>query len=244
MRYPRAIAALASVLLAGVVWAADLKLPAEVKGEPADFITVPAETNGKDVKWVALDVGLKVFPSSLLKDSKTAVVTAQKPGKYRLLAYTSDEKGPSEPAITTVVVAGVEPPTPPVPPVPPTPPTPPTPPVPPAPIPVAGLRVLIVEEAMDRAKLPAAQAAIIFDARVREYLNTKCVVGPDGRTREWNIFDQNVYTGDTSKLWQDAMKRKRDSLPWILISDGKTGYEGPLPPTVEDTLNLLKKYGG
>lgn len=117
--------ALAAFLLAGALSAAELKLPAEVKGDPGDFVTIPAETNGKDVKWVALDTGLKVFPSSLLRDSKTAVVTAQKPGRYRLLAYTADEKGPSEPAITTVVISGVDP-------TPPTPPTPPAPPVPPA----------------------------------------------------------------------------------------------------------------
>lgn len=245
MKTHRMVFALASVLLAGVVWGAELKLPAEVKGEPGDFIQVPADTTGKDVRWLSLDTGLKVFPSSLLKDSKTAVVTAQKPGRYRLLAYTSDEKGPSEPAIAVVVIAGVEPVPPPTPPVPPVPPVPPTPPPEPAPIPVAGLRVLIVYESKDLGKMPAAQQNVLYSKTVRDYLTAKCVAGTDGKTKEWRIWDADADTSAEGKLWQDVMKRERKALPWVVISNpGKGGFEGPLPENADKFLDLVKKYEG
>lgn len=114
----------------------------------------------------------------------------------------------------------------------------------PAPIPDAGFRVLVVYEAMDAARLPAAQNAILTSGIIRDYLDAKCVVGPDGKTKEYRIWDKDTNGNLDSKLWGDAMARPRKSIPWILISDGKTGFEGPLPADVTSTLDLLKKYGG
>jgi len=108
---------LASLLLllmcAALCLPADLKLPDKVTGDPGTFIKIPATTNGSVVKWVSLDPGLAMFPVELLKDTKTAVVTGPA-GSYRVLAYTSDATGPSDPAFCTVVVG--TPPTPPTPP--------------------------------------------------------------------------------------------------------------------------------
>jgi len=56
------------------------------------------------------------------------------------------------------------------------------------------------------------------------------------------VFDQNVLT--TGTIWEQAMARPRTALPWILISDGVRGYEGPLPATITETLVLLRKFGG
>lgn len=91
-------------------YAVDLSVPQTVKGDPGDFISVPATTSGAVVKWVMIDPGIKLFPVSLLKDTKTAVVTGNTPGSYRLLCYTSDANGPSDPVIATVTING--PPTP------------------------------------------------------------------------------------------------------------------------------------
>ena len=101
-----------------------LKLPTEVRGDPGAFIRVPAETDCKEVRWFPIDRGLNVFPVELLRDSKTAIVTASRPGKYRLLAYTAKGDVPSLPAECYVIVGDVPPGPDPVPPIPPIPPTP------------------------------------------------------------------------------------------------------------------------
>jgi hypothetical protein len=106
---------LAILLLASPAFGQTLTLPAEVRGQPGSFISIPAKTDGKIVRWVSLDSGLQLFPVELLKDSKTAVATGPT-GSYRLLAYTSVKDSPSEPAICVVII-GVPPP-PPVPPAP------------------------------------------------------------------------------------------------------------------------------
>lgn len=118
----------------------------------------------------------------------------------------------------------------------------PGPPPSPAPIPVAGFRVLMVYESADLSKMPAAQQVILYSKPVRDYLNAKCIMGPDNKTHDWRIWDRDSDTSNESALWQAAMKRPRASVPWIIISDGKKGYEGPLPATVDETLALLKKY--
>ena len=75
------------LFLATQASAQSLTLPAEVKGDPGAFLSVPATTDGKAVRWVALDPGLNVFPVELLKSSMTAVVSGPK-GRYRLLVQT------------------------------------------------------------------------------------------------------------------------------------------------------------
>lgn len=127
-------------------------------------------------------------------------------------------------------------------PTPPAPAPPPTPPAPPAPISVAGLRVLIVYESADIGKYPKGQQELLYSRTLRDFLNQHCPAGDDGKTKEWRIFDQNVETKNESKLWQDAMARPRASLPWIIVSNGKTGFEGPLPGTLDDVMKLVQKY--
>lgn len=113
----------------------ELLLPDTIPAQVGVFVPITAVTPGEVVKFVALDPGLSVFPSNLLSDKKSTVVVAVKEGRYRILAYTSINNQPSNPAFTTLVVGDVGPlpPTPPNPgpgPMPPTPPTPPNPPQP------------------------------------------------------------------------------------------------------------------
>ena len=110
----------ALILLAGQ----DLKIPAEVTGEVAAFVTVIAETNNKQVKFYPIDSGLSVFPAALLANQKATVVVAAKSGTYRLLAYTAAGDIPSEPQICKVVIGGGKPDNLPPTPIPPAPPTP------------------------------------------------------------------------------------------------------------------------
>ncbi len=84
-----------------------------MKGEPAAFISIKAETTGKTVRWIALDSGLNLFPVDLLKDTKTAVVSSAKAGRYRLLAVTAAGDEPSDPKICTIIVGNAPTPPPP-----------------------------------------------------------------------------------------------------------------------------------
>lgn len=106
------------VLLTQVAYcnAVEIKLPTEVKTQPGMFAVVKAETEGKMVRWYTPDSGLSLFPSELLSDKKTAVVVAQRAGKYRLVAYTATGDEPSEPAVCVLVVGDPPPPIPPIPP--------------------------------------------------------------------------------------------------------------------------------
>jgi len=112
-------------------------------------------------------------------------------------------------------------------------PVPPVPPAPPAPIPVPGLHVLIVEEVQDRPKLPKEQVAIFTSTEVRTWLDANA---------KWRIYDDDSPMQHDEKVWQDAMKLPRQSLPWLIVSNGKTGYMGPLPKSSKEFLDLVQKY--
>lgn len=96
---------------------ADLTLPPAVSGSPGQFIEVPATTSFEALDWHAVDRGLIVFPANRLRDSKSAVVIALTPGKYRLVACTPLSSPTPLSAITIVTVGEPAPPPPPVDPV-------------------------------------------------------------------------------------------------------------------------------
>lgn len=111
-----------SILLSVILLAAPpaIKLPADLKADVGDFVAVRAETAGKVVKFKA-DPGLSVFPSELLKDTKTTVVVGKRPGTYRVWAWTAVGDEPSELAECTIVIGSSPSPDPPNPPTPPQP---------------------------------------------------------------------------------------------------------------------------
>lgn len=112
----------------------------------------------------------------------------------------------------------------------------------PPPIAADGFRVLIVEEAQDRSKLPPSQLAIFTSKEVTDYLDSKCV--KVNGTPEYRIYDKDTSFTNESDIWKNAMRLERKSLPWIIVSNGRSGYSGPLPATASETLDLLRKYGG
>ena len=79
-------------------------LPQEIHGQPGQFISIPSVTDCKSVQWVVLDAGLNLFPVELLRDTTTAVVSANSPGKFRVLAYAAKGDQASKPVITTVII--------------------------------------------------------------------------------------------------------------------------------------------
>ena len=219
----------------------DISLPSEVFVGVGQMVKVPATTDGKLVRWAVPD-GVQVE----VKDEKTVIVAAQAKGRYKILAWTAVRTSswyhpkttwePTEAAVCWLVVGDV-------PPVPPGPdPVPPGPTPDPSPIPSAGLRVLFLYESMDLGKLSKEQVAILTSTKVRDYLNSKCVKGEDGKTPEYRFFDKDTPLDNETKLWKDVFKRPYKELPWVCIGNGKTGYEGPLPKTVEETLKLLAMF--
>lgn len=102
-------AACVLLLLPVLALGQQLELPKEIKGDPGVFVVVVAKTDCRDLRWVAIDQGLSFIPPHLLKDSRTAVVMAGKPGRYRLLAYGAKGDVPTEPAICLVVISGADP---------------------------------------------------------------------------------------------------------------------------------------
>ena len=129
-----------------------------------------------------------------------------------------------------------------VPPVPPTPPPDPTPiPTPDiAPYPSTGLTALIIYESSE--ETPSLSNLMSGDL-LNSYILTK------GVKNGFMKFDKDL--SDFSKLdpWvAAAWKVERKSLPWLLVSNGKTGFSGPLPMdakgySAEKTLEIFKKHG-
>lgn len=126
-----------------------------------------------------------------------------------------------------------------LPPQPPVPPQPPQPPVPPPstdPFGTQGFKVLIVLEKQEQHLLTSGQVAGIFGSTTEEYIK--------GKGGEFAILDKDNTAATLPKAWQDVMKRPRASMPWVVIGNGKTGFEGPVPKASAEFHDLLKKYGG
>lgn len=84
-------------------------LPPELKFPLGEAIVLRAETEGKIVRFVPLDAGLKELDPKLLASPKDVVYTTLRPGKYRVLAYSAVKDEPTAPFICTVIVEGETP---------------------------------------------------------------------------------------------------------------------------------------
>lgn len=209
------------------------------------FEKVVLTTEGKgEIAWDYED-SFSEKQSEICDGGKKLVLFPTKPGSYRIKLILWDEK-----KLQQILIVVSDNPNPPVPPIPPDP----KPPIPPGPdpkpvdppIPEPGFRVLVLYESDPNdkvAKLSIDQNIALSGQAVRDYLSSKCV--KVNNQPEWRIFDKDSpFAKNASSIWQKAMQRKHDKLPWIIISDGKTGYEGPLPENTDKILELLKKYGG
>lgn len=203
----------------------------EPKIQSAVLLKVTTPSKFVQVKARKASTPTETAPVKKISTSEFLLTT---PGILTVEVTTFDPESGIDSKDITVVVGGDVP----VPPTPtPTPtPTPPTPSV--VPISGDGFRVLILYDSSQG--VPESSVA----KSVRDYLNAKCVKGADGKTADYRIWDINTDVSNVPQNFKDAFARKRDSIPWILISTGKTGYEGPLPYNATDLLPLLKKYGG
>lgn len=110
------------------------------------------------------------------------------------------------------------------------------------PFPADGLHVLIVFETLDATRLTEDQRLIIQGGDVREFLKATCPVGPDGKTRTFRIYDADADVSSDQQVWKAAMGVDRKSLPWLVVSNGKTGFSGPLDMSPEKFKELIQRY--
>jgi hypothetical protein len=107
------------------------------------------------------------------------------------------------------------------------------------PIPEPGFRVLIIID--DDQNLPQLQQAIVSGAEVDEYLNKTCVTEPSGQAG-WRVYDKDAEIESDLDVWKKAIQRRPESTPWVIVSNGKTGTEEPLPESPSKFIELCKKY--
>jgi hypothetical protein len=163
----------------------------------------------------------------------TLTFSGDKPGLYVVAALI-----PPDLALHRIEVAGG-----PFPPPPPPPPPPPT----DAPWESPGLSVLILRESQSTGTLPVAQRAIFTDAKVHQWLTSNCVkLPPSGRPgyRIWDDDGSDVSAAPTvlQAAYKVTLAKMPNEEPTIGISNGKTGFVGPLPVNAVELLALLEKY--
>lgn len=116
-------------------------------------------------------------------------------------------------------------------------------PKPPAPKPPApaGFRVIFVREA------GAALPAWVQSVPVRQYLDSHCAKGADGRP-EWRLFDPDqqfaAKESPTMKAMFEATRPSMGVIPGVSITVAGKGEYHPLPATLAEGLALLRRYGG
>lgn len=219
--------------------ALDVKIEGPTHAAPGDLIILTAKADGakhyswklanSDKSFLPVEEGKKaVFSSGLLPGQKSATYI------FVMAASNESELGQGIHKIVIGEKPGPEPePNP-------DPDDDDTDPVDPAPLPEPGFRVLIVYETAEMTKYPLETQVILAGADVREFLKTNCV--SENGQPGFRIYDADINLGGDLEVWKKAMTRPRTELPWVVISNGKTGYEGPLPKTPTAFLDLCKKY--
>ena len=217
------------VLPAKVSYAIASNKPFFVLASPGQLVSVTYELGPITIKGHFIEAPEK-YVSRKFTEKYIADVEAVGTGRVELVIVPSGVTKEAD-IIRRLVDCQVAPIPPPVPPVPPVPPGP-----TPAPIPGPGLHALFVYESSTLTSLPAAQLAALYSKVVRDYMRSKSI--------DFRFYDADVSMDGETQLWKDAMKLKRDSLPWVIISDGTKGLSGPMPADIDGTLKLLKTIGG
>lgn len=153
-------------------------------------------------------------------------------------AIIENGKGKAVTYDVTLVIGAVVPPKPP--------PVPPNPPTPKPPVPAAGLRVLVVAESTAGSGvllLTAKQINELYGEKMNDYARAKLAKGPDG-TPEIRRVDKDSDVSKMNPVWREFFgvwqKEANGVVPWIIISNGTTGFSGPLPDG--GVLELIKRY--
>jgi hypothetical protein len=129
-------------------------------------------------------------------------------------------------------------------------------PQPPAPIPSGTLRVLFLYDPMQFALLPPAQQRILGDPALRAYLNAHCPLecptgacplNVAGKSPSYLFLPDSADVSGLNPVWQKTIAAAgKVQVPWLYVVDSKGAVivNQPWPSTVDETIELLKKYGG
>ncbi len=116
---------------------------------------------------------------------------------------------------------------------------------------VGKLWVVIIKDGAHLSQLPASQVQALLSTAVRDYCATHCQKGMDGKTSEFKTYEKDTDVSQQSPAIQKAFKlavadweKSGTKGPWLAVSNGKTGYSGPLPLTEAAVIEKLKVYGG
>lgn len=258
LAYFKALLLTVALIVPCLSYAADIQVPATA--EPYSLVRATTTTVGKGYAWFVM--GPQGFADSQTFEASggtRGVVFTGPPGRYAVMLVVSSEGGVLDQAQTVVIIGSVTPvpPTPPVPPQPPVPPVPPVPPpvppAPPSPIPAEGFRVLFLHETIPPSaaeQLPEAQEAIFTNPEIYQYLTTKTAKDANGQP-SWRIWDDDYTEQQLVNVppyfkvsYLNAVRLKKPNEPWVIVGNGTSGESVALPKDSQDTLILLKKYGG
>ncbi len=145
----------------------------------------------------------------------------------------------------------------------PNPPVPPIPPVPspqpPAPVPATpgNLRVLFLYDPLTLIDMPPEKQAILTLPELRSYLDKHCPLESGcaggtcpltaGKTPSYRFLPTHADVSRLTPVWQQTYRStSAKAAPWIVATNeaGQTVIDRAWPGTVEETLALLKQYGG
>jgi len=178
---------------------------------------IAVDSGGKTVYWaVGCKAGEKRAFLLAASDSPVVLQVIEVLGQTVIMVQSNT---PVEAASKTIEVVGTEPS--------------PDPPPPPPPPPVKALFGFVVEERHDRT--PEA-ATLLLSKRVREALEDRLLVA------DKDVVDRGDKVPDYWSGWLKAAEGK--NLPYLFLANesGQVLWEGELPKTVDDMVDLINKY--
>lgn len=194
-----------------------------------DWVNVSPTTDATTVTYVGLS-GLDPFPQDALKDTKRFVLPVRglPEGEYKFIAFAT--KGDEHTVVKLSVIVGK--------------PKPVNPDIKPEPdtdpdadpdpdnltnhdnskAPTKGAYVLIIHETGPDKPISAEHFTLMYGQESREFL--------DKYTNFYRVYDKDATPSE--QPWKEALERKRDSIPWIIVVyNQKYIHEGPLPTSID-----------
>jgi len=210
----------------------------QIVNAKGDYVSITPVTDAINVAYIGLS-GIDPFPAEMLKDGRSFILPVRglKDGDYKFVAVAIKQNEYTRKDFIVRVGNGSILPNPQPNPTPQPEPPKPDPKLDNAPVQTNGLHVLFIYESGQR--ISQNQFEILYGAKTAKYLNETC-----DRTNSqpnWRILDKDNPA--LPEFYRDALKRKRTSVPWVVVVVNKQYvYEGELKESVDDFIKLLDKY--